>query len=69
MHKKEHISFSLKDGQIVFGNLVSSNLVSGNLVSANGRLMPHLSLIRIEIHLLKDYGFGVLKFGLIIVPF
>lgn len=64
MHKKEHISFSLKDGQIVFGNLVS-----GNLVSANGRLMPHLSLIRIEIHLLKDYGFGVLKFGLIIVPF
>lgn len=64
MHKKEHISFSLKDGQIVYGNLVS-----GNLVSANGRLMPHLSLIRIEIHLLKDYGFGVLKFGLIIVPF
>lgn len=64
MHKKEHISFSLKDGQIVFGNLVS-----GNLVSANGRLMPHLSLIRIEIYLLKDYGFGVLKFGLIIVPF
>lgn len=59
MHKKEHISFSLKDGQIVYGNLVS----------ANGRLMPHLSLIRIEIHLLKDYGFGVLKFGLIIVPF